>query len=42
VFAALLFADWCSYTLALLDGLDPTPVALVENFKEVLLAQDES
>lgn len=33
IFAALTFADWCSYTLALLDGIDPTPVALVESFK---------
>ncbi|UCE61449.1 MAG: hypothetical protein JSU63_06810, partial [Phycisphaerales bacterium] len=24
IFAALAFAEWCSYTLALLDGLDPT------------------
>ena len=42
VFGALLFADWCSYTLALLDGLDPTPVALIENFKRVLLEENES
>ena len=36
IFAALVFADWCSYTLALVDGFDPTPVALVESFKKVL------
>jgi len=36
IFAALTFADWCSYTLALLDGIDPTPVALVESFKKAL------
>ena len=36
IFAAINFADWCSYTLALLDGVDPTPVALVESFKQVL------
>jgi glucose/mannose-6-phosphate isomerase len=36
VFAALLFADWCSYALALLGGVDPTPVDLVERFKRAL------
>lgn len=41
VFAALLFADWCSYTLALLDDVDPTPVALVQSFKRVLLEENE-
>ncbi len=41
VFAALVFADWCSYALGLLDGVDPTPVALVESFKEVLLEEGE-
>ncbi|HEY0407999.1 MAG TPA: SIS domain-containing protein [Pyrinomonadaceae bacterium] len=35
-FAALMLADWCSYTLALLDGFDPSPVPLVEKFKGVL------
>ena len=39
IFAAINFADWCSYTLALLDGVDPTPVALVESFKQVLAEQ---
>ncbi|HRT42805.1 MAG TPA: SIS domain-containing protein [Phycisphaerae bacterium] len=38
VFAALEFADWCSYYRALLDGLDPTPVDLVEEFKALLTA----
>ncbi|NQT92422.1 MAG: hypothetical protein HQ559_06655 [Lentisphaerae bacterium] len=37
VFAALLFAERCAYTLALLDGIDPTPVALVERFKKLLI-----
>jgi glucose/mannose-6-phosphate isomerase len=41
IFAALLFGDWCSYTLALLDGHDPTPVGLVEHFKGVLRAGTE-
>jgi hypothetical protein len=36
VFSAMMFADWCSYTTALLDGFDPTPVGLVENFKQLL------
>lgn len=36
IFAAVTFADWCSYTLAILDGYDPTPVALVEQFKQDL------
>lgn len=36
VFSALMFADWCSYTLALLSGIDPTPVDLVEHFKQLL------
>ena len=36
VFAALMFADWCSYTLALIDRVDPTPVNLVESFKQEL------
>jgi glucose/mannose-6-phosphate isomerase len=36
VFTSLMFADWCSYTVALLAGLDPTPVVLVERFKQLL------
>ena len=36
VFAALAFADWCSYYVALLGGFDPTPVPLVESFKQEL------
>jgi glucose/mannose-6-phosphate isomerase len=37
-FAALVFAEWCSYVLALLDGFDPTPVDLVEKFKTALVS----
>jgi glucose/mannose-6-phosphate isomerase len=37
-FAALVFAEWCSYTVALLDGFDPTPVDLVEKFKTALVS----
>ncbi len=33
IFAGLLFADWCAYTLALLGGIDPSPVSFVEEFK---------
>ncbi len=36
VFAGLAFADWWSYYLALLGGVNPTPVALVEDFKTAL------
>jgi glucose/mannose-6-phosphate isomerase len=36
VFAALMFADWSSYYTALLGGFDPTPVPLVERFKQEL------
>jgi glucose/mannose-6-phosphate isomerase len=37
VLAALMFADWCSYYTALLGGFDPTPVPLVEIFKQELV-----
>lgn len=37
-FAALVFAEWCSYLVALLDGFDPTPVDLVEKFKNALVS----
>lgn len=33
IFAANNFSDWCTYTTALLDGIDPTPVPLIEEFK---------
>ena len=36
LFASLTFGDWCCYILALLDGVDPTPVDLVEQFKDEL------
>lgn len=36
VLAALAFLDWCAFNSALLDGLDPTPVALVESFKKAI------
>ena len=36
VFSALTVADWTSYFAALLAGVDPTPVALVEAFKRRL------
>lgn len=36
VFSALAFGDWCAYSLALLHGVNPTPVDLVEEFKRTL------
>lgn len=36
VFAALLFTDWCSYSLALLNKTDPTSVNFIEEFKKSL------
>jgi hypothetical protein len=36
ILAALAFADQCSYYVALLDGFDPTPVDLVQEFKREL------
>lgn len=41
VFSALTLADWTSYFAALLRGIDPTPIALIEEFKR-LLAQVEA
>lgn len=38
IFAALVFAERCSYDLALLAGFDPTPVDMVEKFKSALVA----
>ena len=34
IFSSLLLGDWISYYLALELGQDPTPVKMVENFKE--------
>lgn len=36
IFAGLMFGDWCAYTAALLNGRDPSPVDLVEDFKSRL------
>ncbi len=36
LFAAQTFGEWCAYTCALLAGIDPTPVPLVEEFKRLL------
>lgn len=38
IFAGLMFGDWCAYTSALLNGIDPSPVDLVEDFKSRLTA----
>lgn len=36
MFSALYLGDWMAYYLALLNGVDPTPVNMVEDFKEKL------
>jgi len=36
VFASLCLGDWASYYLALEYGIDPTPVDMVEEFKELI------
>ena len=36
VFSTLLLGDWVSYYLALKKNIDPTPVQMVEEFKELL------
>jgi hypothetical protein len=36
-----MFADWCSYSVGLMAGLDPTPVGLVEDFKARLDSEGE-
>lgn len=36
VFATLFLGDWTSYYLALEYGIDPTPVDMVEEFKELI------
>ena len=35
-FNTLILLDWASYHLALLNGIDPTPVAMVEDFKSLI------
>jgi len=36
VFSSLLLGDWASYYLALNHKIDPTPVAMVEEFKKMM------
>jgi glucose/mannose-6-phosphate isomerase len=36
ILATLAFVEQCSYYVALLDGFDPTPVDLVQEFKRVM------
>ncbi len=38
IFGTLTYVDWITYWAALLDGNDPTPVRLVEDFKRQLEA----
>jgi len=40
IFRTLLIGDWASYELALALGHDPTPVELVEKFKDLMKAGD--
>ena len=37
IFSSLMLSDWTSYHLALLNDVDPTPVAMIEDFKKRLL-----
>ena len=36
VLGGISFGDWCSYHLAILRGVDPTPVGFIEDFKAEL------
>jgi len=36
IFSTLILGDWTSYYLALEYGIDPTPVAMVEEFKKMM------
>ncbi len=36
IMSAISFTDWCSYSLALLNKIDPTPIKLIEDFKHHL------
>lgn len=38
MFASLLLGDWTSYYLAIGNKTDPTPVAMVEEFKKMMLS----
>lgn len=37
IFSTTLLCDWCSYYLAILGGIDPAPVEMVNEFKEELI-----
>lgn len=39
-FATLLLGDWVSYHMALLSGIDPTPIALVDALKQRMARPD--
>jgi len=41
VFSQIYFGDYVSYYLAILNGVDPTPVAPIEEFKKALAEQDD-
>jgi glucose/mannose-6-phosphate isomerase len=38
MFAAIIFGDYLTYYKSLLNGIDPTPVDMVEDFKKMLVA----
>lgn len=38
MFAGIIFGDYLTYYKALLNGIDPTPVDMVEDFKKMLVA----
>lgn len=36
IFNTLLLGDWIAYYTAVLHGVDPTPVVMVEEFKKLM------
>jgi len=40
VFSQIYFGDYVSYYLAICNGVDPTPVEPIEEFKKALAGQD--
>ena len=42
VLGGISFGDWCSYHLAMLRGVDPTPVDFIEDFKAALAISREA
>jgi len=42
ILTGISFGDWCSYHLAMLRGVDPTPVDFIEDFKAELAISSEA